>query len=204
MRPRTRRQREIFDYISDFLEKNGHEPSYAQIAKFFGRRSKSTVAKHIEALEEQGLLRREKVNGHFRIDLGPSKSDEDAVCKVEWLRLPEGSSNRIMENDVFIPKFMIGITPPHTLRALIVPSNAMLGSNIEMGDIAIVEKKSFAREGLCVAATVPGNDVILSRFSRNGGNIDFVPDNDSYDTLSFTANEVEIQGVFRGLLRPLS
>src|SRR6266581_4011965 len=32
MLPRTQRQKEVLDYITRFLAKHGHEPSYAQIA----------------------------------------------------------------------------------------------------------------------------------------------------------------------------
>ena len=203
MRPRTRRQREVYDYIADFVEKNGHEPSYTQIAKFFGRTSKSAIAKHIEALEDQGLLKRVKVKGHFHIELASSKSEEEEVVRIEWIRLGEDSPNKILAQDVVVPKFMIGITPAHTLRAFLVPNNAMLESGIERNDIALIERKTFAREGVCVAARVPGDEVILSKYSRNGGNIDLVPNNEAYDTVSFSANEVEIIGVYRGLLRPL-
>ena len=33
MLPRTQRQKEVLDYITRFLAKHGHEPSYAQIAR---------------------------------------------------------------------------------------------------------------------------------------------------------------------------
>jgi DNA-binding MarR family transcriptional regulator len=59
MQPRTQRQREILDYIQRFIERHGYEPSYAQIARHFGVSSKATIAKHIEALERIGYLRRD-------------------------------------------------------------------------------------------------------------------------------------------------
>jgi repressor LexA len=55
MLPRTQRQKEILDYITSFLAKHGHEPSYAQIARRFGVSSKATIAKHISALEKRGF-----------------------------------------------------------------------------------------------------------------------------------------------------
>jgi repressor LexA len=56
MQARTRRQKEILSYITEFIENRGYEPSYQQIAKHFQIASKSAIAKHIAALEEQGLI----------------------------------------------------------------------------------------------------------------------------------------------------
>ena len=65
--PRTARQREILQYIWGFMERNGYQPSYMQIARRMNVRSKATIAKHLMALELRGLLKREHVDGHFAI-----------------------------------------------------------------------------------------------------------------------------------------
>src|SRR6266498_5296225 len=67
MLPRTQRQKEVLDYITRFLAKHGHEPSYTQIARHFGVNSKATIAKHISALEKRGLIKREHEPGHFTL-----------------------------------------------------------------------------------------------------------------------------------------
>src|SRR4030095_12592185 len=54
--PRTQRQKEVFDYIVSFLERRGYIPTYTQIAKHLGVKSRATVAKHIKALERLGLI----------------------------------------------------------------------------------------------------------------------------------------------------
>lgn len=54
--PRTHRQREILDYYHDFIRRRGHTPSYAQMARYFGLGSKTTIAKHLKALRRLGLI----------------------------------------------------------------------------------------------------------------------------------------------------
>ena len=66
MQPRTRRQREILDFITEFINERGHIPSYQQIARKFKIASKSAIAKHIAAMEKQGILQRRREDG-FRI-----------------------------------------------------------------------------------------------------------------------------------------
>ena len=54
--PRTQRQKEVFDYLVSFLERRGYIPTYTQIAKHLGVKSRATVAKHIQALVRLGLV----------------------------------------------------------------------------------------------------------------------------------------------------
>ena len=89
MQPRTKRQKEILEYISNFIETRGYKPSYQQIAKHFRLASKAAVAKHIAALEKQGLISRRRENGSFSLELYPKVVITDLVCQIEWLELHE-------------------------------------------------------------------------------------------------------------------
>src|SRR3954470_11785203 len=82
MLPRTQRQKEVLDYITQFLAKHGHQPSYAQIARHFGVSSKATIAKHIGALEKRGLLKRDH-GTVFTIGLTVDDSSASNVCEVK-------------------------------------------------------------------------------------------------------------------------
>jgi len=85
MLPRTQRQKEVLDYITRFLAKHGHEPSYAQIARNFGVSSKATIAKHITALEKRGLIKRDHQPGRFTLAVKVEEVPADAVCEVALL-----------------------------------------------------------------------------------------------------------------------
>jgi repressor LexA len=54
----TRRQREVFDFISSFVSEKGYSPSLEEIAAQFGLSSVATVHKHVQHLVEKGLLRK--------------------------------------------------------------------------------------------------------------------------------------------------
>src|SRR5512140_3803126 len=55
----TRRQREVYDFISQFVDTNGYSPSFEEIAAGVGLSSLATVHKHIGNLESKGLLKRD-------------------------------------------------------------------------------------------------------------------------------------------------
>src|SRR6201996_9803598 len=54
----TRRQKEVMDFLSGFIEQHGYSPSYEEIAQGLKLASLATVHKHIQALESKQYLRR--------------------------------------------------------------------------------------------------------------------------------------------------
>ena len=205
MQPRTKRQKEVFDYIKQYIEKHGYEPSYELIARHLKLASKAGIAKHIEALETQGLLTRKRENGSFWIDLSPVETIADSVCEIEWLEIPK--SETFVEDwesqPLFVPKFLLGYQEPERLRAFRVTNDAMFDQHICEGDVALVEKRSYARDGDIVAALTGNKRLVLKQFYREGANVELRPANENYLTIRLPANKVEILGVYRGLIRPL-
>src|SRR5499427_11066134 len=64
----TRRQKEVYDFLAQFVEKHGYSPSFEEIGEGLGLSSLATVHKHISNLEEKGLLKRD-YNRSRSIDL---------------------------------------------------------------------------------------------------------------------------------------
>src|SRR5438270_13183759 len=54
----TRRQREVYDFISRFVTEHGYSPSFEEIGQGLKLNSLATVHKHISNLEKKGLLTR--------------------------------------------------------------------------------------------------------------------------------------------------
>ena len=100
MLPRTQRQKEVLDYITRFLAKQGHEPSYAQIARHFGISSKETIAKHIAALEKRGLIKREHGLGFtigVHMEEAPAEGAEAQARNrlAEWITSGRHGSSKL-------------------------------------------------------------------------------------------------------------
>ncbi len=205
MQARTRRQREILTYIIEFIENRGYEPSYQQIAKHFQIASKSAIAKHIAALEEQGLIARRRENGSFSLQINPKKPvTNDSVCAIEWLDVPQMDDfDETFENEIlFIPEILLGRLQPEKVRAFLVPNDAMLDKQICEGDIVLIEEKLFPRDGDCIVAVIENNRAVLKNFYRDGAFVELRPSNENYETIRLAADLVEIKGIYRGLLRP--
>ena len=218
--PRTKRQKEILDFIVWYSGERGHEPSYAQIAKHLGVKSRATIAKHIAALERRGLISRHLEDGTFVLQIAANESDAarfalavkkvdemppDALCQVPLVgRIAAG---RPIENDwdnsdtIAVPRFLLGRVRPETVFALRVHGDSMIDEHICDGDIALIESRPDARDGDIVVALVDGTDTTLKRIFRRGAEVELRPANASLESIRVSALQVAIQGVFRGLLR---
>jgi repressor LexA len=205
MLPRTQRQKDVLDYLTRFRERNGYVPSYAQIARHLGVKSRATVAKHIAALEKRGLVVRVHGDGSFELNVQIEEST-DSLCEVNLLgRIAAGSPIDVVDDPetIPVPRFLLGRVRPERVYALKVVGDSMIDEHICDGDIALIEDRPDARDGeIVVALLVEENQATLKRLYRRGANVELHPANPELDPLVFPANKVRVQGIFRGLLRP--
>jgi len=203
--PRTQRQKEILDYITRFLERHGYVPSYTQIARQFGVKSRATIAKHIAALERRGLLTREHEDG-FALNVKVEDTSSDSLCEVKLLgRIAAGAPLEVVdyEERIPVPRFLLGRVRPDRVYALRVKGDSMIDEHICDGDIALIENRTDARDGeIVVALLIEENQATLKRLFRRGPNVELQPANSQLQPLTVPANQVRVQGIFRGLLRP--
>lgn len=206
MQPRTKRQKDVLDYITRFIEGHGYEPSYQQIARSLNISSKSGVAKHIEALENQGLINRIRENGSFKLDFPVKNALADFVCEIEWLDVPKSESvSENWENEpLFVPKILLGYQTPENLRAFQIPDDSMIEEHICEGDIALIQKKSFARDGEVVVAVIQKKKTVVKKFYRQGANVELSPANPHFVSIILPADKVSVKGILCGILRPLN
>ncbi|MGI8812858.1 MAG: transcriptional repressor LexA [Pyrinomonadaceae bacterium] len=203
MQPRTRRQKDVLDIITRYIEKNGHLPSYQTIARHMGVNSRSGIARHVRSLEAQGLIRRRVADGPFKLELCVAEAQESRLCVVEWLEPGATQGAEDWEREAFaVPRFLLGLYADSDVFAFRVTDDGMSDRNIVEGDVAIIERRTFAREGSTIVANAAGHGTLLRRYYRNGSQIELHAANDAYEMLSLSADAVTVTGVFRALIRP--
>ena len=205
MQSRTKRQKEVLDYIVRFVERNGYGPSYQRIAHQLGVSSKGGVQRHIIALENQGLIARRRENGSFRIELCMKNAGLDSICVVELIE-PTASDNgnaAFARSMTALPKSFIGSLMPDEVMAYKAVDDSMTDRQIEEGDIVLLEKRSYARRGEVTLVLVQGKEMILGLYFQLGGETEIRPASTDFDPHVFSADEVAVQGVMRGLVRPI-
>lgn len=205
MLPRTQRQKEILDYITRFLERRGHVPSYTLIANHIGVKSRATVAKHIVALEKRGLITRRGRDGSFALAINVEEFPSDSLCEIRVAgRIAAGQPIEVVSDEkvIAVPRFMLNKVRPERVYALRVEGDSMIDEHICDGDIALIEDRPEARNGEIVVALVDETHATLKRIYRHGADVELRPANSQLESITVPARSVRVQGIFRGLLRP--
>ncbi|MFO7769021.1 MAG: transcriptional repressor LexA [bacterium] len=195
----TKRQREILDFIQNFMATRGYSPSLEEIAEHFGLASVATVHKHLTALEERGAIER----GHNQsrsirlVERGVSASS----LTVPLLgRVAAGAPIEAIEDteDLMIPEDMLGRRRTYALQ---VQGDSMVDEGIHDGDYVVIEEREVAETGETVIALLPGGEVTLKRYYREGRIIRLQPANEQVKPIMVPERDVRIQGVVIGVIR---
>jgi repressor LexA len=201
----TRRQRQVYDFISEFVQKHGYSPSFEEIGEGLGLSSLATVHKHISNLEKKALLTRD-YNRSRSIDLLPPKGRLKQAMAVNTTmvlpllgRIAAGQPIEAVENPETIS--LADFVRSKEVFVLEVRGDSMQDEHIMSGDYVLVEKAKTAHNGDIVVALVGGSDATLKRFHREGDNIRLQPSNANMQPIIVPAASVEIQGRVIGVLR---
>jgi repressor LexA len=113
-----------------------------------------------------------------------------AGTAIEALR----DNNNFMD----VPGFMVGRGDHYVLE---VAGDSMVEAGIFDGDSVVIQQCDAAENGAVVVALIDKQEVTLKNFYRKGSMVDLVPANHNYQTMSYPADRVQVQGKLVGLLR---
>ena len=80
--PLTKRQKQVLDFVTQYIEVHGYAPSYREIAEAFKLGSVATVAEHVESLVSKGLLQKSDNSARSLQLVQPSDKDFEADSAV--------------------------------------------------------------------------------------------------------------------------
>jgi len=201
----TRRQREVYDFLQNFIEEHGYSPSFEEIGAGLGLSSLATVHKHISNLQEKGLLKRD-YNRSRSIDVVKMRSRGKPLAAAPAdLTLPlvgviaAGRPLEAVENPESIS--LGDFTRAKDVYVLQVKGESMQDEHIVDGDYVLVEKTRTARDGEIVVALVSKSEATLKRIYQEGETIRLQPSNATMKPIIVPAVDVEVQGRVIGVLR---
>lgn len=203
----TRRQKEVMDFLSSFIEQHGYSPSYEEIASGLGLASLATVHKHVQALEAKQYLRRSY--NHSR-----SLEIADRYFAEERARRPQAGGSIIpLLGRIAAGSPVEAIANPESLAfsdfiandntfALQVRGDSMIEDHICSGDYVLVERADSVRNGEIVVALVDGNEATLKRYyAEADGRIRLQPANAAMQPIFVRPEALQIQGRVLAVMR---
>jgi len=199
MLPLTRRQREILDYLNDFIQQHGYAPSLEEIGRRFGLSSLATVHKHLTNLQDKGFIKR-AWNRSRSVELVSSRLGGRAgeLPLLGYVAAGVPIEAIVCSETIAVPEDLVGKRDTYVLR---VKGDSMIDEQIRDGDYVIVEDRRTADNGEMVIALLNGSDVTLKKLYREHGHIRLQPANPAMQPIVVQADQVQVQGVVIGVMR---
>ena len=199
MLPLTKRQHQIFDYLSQYIQQHSYAPSLEEIGQRFSLSSLATVHKHLTNLQEKGYIRR-AWNRSRSIELVATHSGERTVTlpllgsiaadlPIEAIANPETIS---------VPETLVS---NHDNYALRVNGDSMLDEQIKDGDLVIIEDRKSVNDGETVLALLSGIKTTLKKIYREDGRIRLQPSDPSIKSIVVEQSQLKIHGVVVAVMR---
>ena len=198
----TKRQREIFDYISRYLSRHGYPPTVREIGKAVGLHSSSTVHAHLSKLESLGVLKRDPTK---------PRAIEVLVERAKRAVRPSGLplvgqvaagepvlAEENIEEYLQVPDVIGGEAGDYVLR---VRGESMVDAGILQGDFVVVRPAEKARDGEIVVALVGDDEATVKRFFREKDQVRLQPENKSMKPIRTKDATIlgRVVGVFRSI-----
>ena len=194
----TPAQKELYDWLVEYIKSTQHAPSIRQMMKAMNLRSPAPVQSRLERLRNKGYI--DWIDGKartIRILHQPEKGLAIAgeIAAGGLVEPFNDEKNRLDLSDIFTQ------SDCYVLR---VVGDSMIDDLINEGDYAVMRSLSDTTEvknGDIVAARVSGHGTTLKHFYQEQEKITLKPANQKYEPIKAEAENVEIQGVLVGVWR---
>jgi len=196
----TSRNRQVFNFIREYIKLHGYPPSIREIAAHLGVSGTVGVVKHLKALEREGYIRR--VRGNSR-GLSLTHSTSTASIPIVGTVRAGAPHTAIEEIEGYFSTDDSRFLRKGTF-CLRVKGDSMIGAHIQEGDLALVRPQPTAANRDIVVALVDG-EATLKRFFLERDRIRLQPENPDMKPIDVLpdAGDVVIVGKVIGIFRDL-
>jgi repressor LexA len=188
----TPAQKELYDWLDDYIRSRRHSPSIRQMMEAMGLRSPAPIQSRLRHLQQKGWLTWQEGQARTLQLLGDGQLAGIPVLGA----VAAGGLIEAFQDT----RERLDLTPlleTRGLFALTVNGDSMVEAHIADGDVVLLEPVSDAsrlREGTIVSALVPGSGTTLKHFHRQGNMVRLEAANPAYAPIIVPAEEITIQG----------
>lgn len=197
--------KKVYDYIIEYSDEHGYQPSLREIADKTGIKSASTIFYHIGKLERLGLvkkcaLKNRAIEVTARRMVAPREETYSSSMKsIPVLgRVAAGVPILAVENVADNIEVSANVFRGNSLFFLNVRGDSMINAGILDGDLIAVNKQDDASNGDIVVAMLDG-EATVKRFYREPDCIRLQPENDAYEPIR--RRDITVVGKVVGLIR---
>ncbi|MBT4209991.1 MAG: transcriptional repressor LexA [Candidatus Komeilibacteria bacterium] len=193
----TKKQKQVLDFITQFIQTNEYAPSYREIAEHFGLSSTATIHEHVKALEDKGAISSSHNAARSLEVVNKHRFGRSIELPLAGLITAGEPIEAIETNEtIAVPQTMIKDENSFVLK---VKGESMIEDGILSGDYVIVERNFYPQNGDVVVALLDNTYATLKKYFREKDRVRLQPANKTMKPI-FAKNPA-IQGVVRGIMR---
>ncbi len=206
MTPRTTSTRDkMLAFLQEHRLQHGYAPTMREIARACGVKSLSAVQFHLDRLERDGIIKRDREKSRC-IALSSQEGEHDsipvlgAIAAGSPVAVPDADTRRTAGEWLDVP---LAITQgKKDVYALRVRGNSMVDALIGDGDIVIMQAGEEVRSGDVAACWLKNQqEVTLKKVYFEGERVRLQPCNPYMMPIFEPADNVEVQGKLVGVMR---
>lgn len=196
-----KRQKQIVDFIAQYIQKFGTSPTLQEIADSLGVSSLATVHEHLQTLTKKGVIRRFEgaVRGIELLDLKIGAALESVELPILGLIAAGSPIQPMTDPNATLKVASSMLSGKKRSFVLQVRGDSMIEEGILDGDFVVIEEKKEARDGEIVVALLDNGLATLKKFFREATRIRLEPANSTMKPIF--AKNVTVQGTVVGLVR---
>jgi len=172
-------------------------PSHDELCQALGLSSRGSLHKHIQALIQAGLVEPME-RSHRGIRLVEQAQEGGGTPVLGTIAAGRPIEAVPQAETMQVPDELLGKRPCYVLR---VSGDSMIEAGILDGDYVVIEQRNSASNGEIVVALLANEEVTLKRIEQKPRRVILHPANAGMKPMTFSPDEVQIQGVLKGLLR---
>jgi repressor LexA len=194
----TEPQKELYEWLVEYIRLNQHSPSIRQMMQGMNLKSPAPIQSRLEHLRNKGYIAWNEGRARTIRILHPAKQGVPILGTIAAGGLIEPFTDGVEHLD------LANLSLPPQSYALRVAGDSMIEDLIADGDVVFlrpVAEPSQLKNGTIVAARVEGYGTTLKRFYRHDDLVTLKPANPNYLPIAAPAMEVEVQGSLVGIWR---
>ncbi len=201
----TLRQKEVFEFLKDFLREKGFPPTLREMASHFGLKGPKAPQKTLNILERKGYIR--KVPGGSRAIeiIGYPPFSLTHILSVPIVgRVRAGDPILAIENIEGYINLDRSLVSSGDVFLLRVQGDSMIDAHIQDGDFALVKPQPNAENGEMVVALIE-DEATIKRIFKKRDLIRLEPANSKMEPIVVKKGEkkVSIVGKVVGIFRKI-
>ena len=196
-----KRQKQILDFIGQYIQKFGTSPTLQEIADSLGVSSLATVHEHLQTLVKKGVIRRFEgvVRGIELIDAKIGETMDGIELPILGLIAAGAPILPMTDPNATIKVASSMLSGKKRSYVLQVRGDSMIEEGILDGDFVVIEEKKEAKDGEIVVALLDNGLATLKKFFKEATRIRLEPANSTMKPIY--ASNVTVQGTVVALVR---